>query len=146
MSISAVLRELMAAGLQGEALIAAVERIEDVGDQEKRQTRAARNKRYKERLKARKAADAAEAADEPGDKTLKTSKTSYEGSPKTKASPDPSKNPTPLPPGDGAPTSAKKGHRLPDNFRVSPAGRSFARNAGWTDAEIDEAEAEFVDH
>lgn len=147
MNISAVLRELMAAGLQGEALIAAVERIEDAGDQEKRQTRAARNKRYQERLKARKAADAEAGAAEPEDKTLKTSKTSqpsYEGSPKTKVSPDPSKNPTPLPSGDDAPTSAKKGHRLPENFRVSPAGRAFARDAGWTEAEIDEAE--FVDH
>ena len=149
MNISAVLRELMAAGLQGEALIAAVERIEDAGDQEKRQTRAARNKRYQQRLKSRRAAEADSEAGEPEDKTLKTSKTSqpsYEGSPKTKVSPDPSKNPTPLPPGDSAPTSAKKGHRLPENFRVSPAGRTFARDAGWTEAEIDEAEAEFVDH
>ncbi|MER2249524.1 hypothetical protein ABS772_06295 [Methylorubrum podarium] len=58
MNISAVLRELMAAGLLGEALIAAVERIEDADDQEKRQIRAARNKRYQERLKTRRAAEA----------------------------------------------------------------------------------------
>lgn len=48
------------------------------------------------------------------------------------------------PKGPSARTS--KGCRLASDFRLSVADRQFASDDGWTDREIDQAEAEFVDH
>ena len=48
MNIAAVLRELMAAGLSGEALVEAVERIESAPS---KSSNAARQQRYRDRQK-----------------------------------------------------------------------------------------------
>jgi hypothetical protein len=41
---------------------------------------------------------------------------------------------------------ARGPHRLPANWRLSAADREFARELGWTEAEIDDGEIEFVDY
>lgn len=148
MNVSAVLRELMAAGLAGEALIAAVERIEDADESAKQATRAARNRRYQDKLKSRKAEETEEAeAQGKTPKTSKTSQPSYGVSPKTKVPPDPPINSTPIPEGKGVPEAkSERGHRLPTDFRLSDADRAFAAGEGWTPEQIIGAEAEFVDH
>lgn len=65
--------------------------------------------------------------------------------PKTQPSTQDSSSP---PPEAQAPSSARtsRGHRLPQDWQASEADRDFARQQGWTDTEIDQAEAEFRDY
>jgi type IV secretory pathway VirB10-like protein len=139
--IAAALRELMAAGIEGEALAAAVERIE-AAQVPTRTARQNRNARYyqshKEQIKA-KASESRLNASEP-------SEASEPPLPQVKVPPDPPKTQPLTPSDEDEEAGARKPHRLSKNHRVTESDREFARERGWTEDEINDGEAEFVDY
>lgn len=133
--IAAALRELMIAGLDGDDLVAAIERIELA--QRSAKSGAERQAAYRARKEAAKAAEA-ESDEVTSDASDVTNVT-----PKQPCPPSFPPNPqtTPLnPPMEGA---KKRGRRIPDDWQPTDEGRELATSLG-----IDpDAEAEkFRDH
>ncbi|WP_238192114.1 hypothetical protein [Methylobacterium frigidaeris] len=160
MSIAAVIRELIAAGLSGDALVAAVERIELAQGVAPATGKAARNQRYyeknKERLKAQRDQEATERrleATETTEKRLKATETT-EIQTVDVAPPKVPPHPPKLPPQDSpsganAPSAPKgarsRGCRLPDDFAESPKARQVVAEWGYEGHAADEVLAEFCD-
>jgi hypothetical protein len=55
-------------------------------------------------------------------------------------------NQTPFLPSPVMTEEAREPHRLPRDFRLSETAKDFARQHGWSDGEITDGEAEFIDY
>lgn len=153
MTIAPVLRELLAAGLNGEALVAAVERIELAQGGAPAKGKAARNQRYyeknKERLKAQRDGEASEKRLKATE-TSETSEIQTGGAAPLKVPPHPPKlHPQESPSEAKAPSAPKgtraRGCRLPDDFAENPEARKILAEWGYEGESADEVLAEFGD-
>jgi hypothetical protein len=133
-SVAALIRQMAAAGAPSEAIAIAVEAIE--ASQAKDAARKARDAARKARKRT------GHSADIPRTIQGQSEESPDLGSPLPLVPPHPPINPNPAPERD----EARAAHRLPRDFRLTEADRQFARDHGWSDGEIEDGEAEYVDY
>ena len=148
MNLSAVLRELMLAGLEGDALLAAVERIEASAG---KSTNAARQQRYRDRQR-----DAREGVEQPEtvtrNVTCVTNVTEntppafpLDGPPKSKSNPPLIPQSTP-PKSNSTSAKAGRGTRLAADFAMPADWLAWAvADRGWQQFDATEEAAAFTD-
>lgn len=137
MTVAELVRSMAAAGAPSEAIALAVEAIEerDRADAARRAERAAARKRQRmsrdmvATVARHDSDDAATVADAVSPKV----------SPKDN---NQTPNLTPSETTDGG----CKAHRMPRGYRLTEDDRQFARDAGWSEGEIDDGETELVDY
>jgi hypothetical protein len=138
--IAAAVKHMLANGMPHEAIVAAIAEMET--GRVVRSSRQERNARYyadhKDEIKA-KASERRLKASEPTETRLKPTE------PAAPTLPNPlGSNITP--PKGGDDNYARDPHRMPAGFKLTEEDRQFARDLGWTDAEIADEEAGFVDY
>lgn len=148
MKMSSIIRELIGAGVTGDALVAAIERIE-ADEQETVSVGAMRQRRYRERQASRVTSQASQASlSVTGDAGIYIEDSSLlineEGSKKESkkthtARVTPSRNVTPVTPQKSRKTSC------PPEFQPNPTTIAHCKSLGWTDDAIPAEIQHFVD-
>lgn len=141
--IAASLRELMAAGVTGDALVTAIERIEaahmaSLPAQPTKSKGALRTERWRER-KAEEASQNVTERHEPSQGVTPPVPPSLSPTPPN----SPPLNPPTTDVGATAGPKAKRGSRLPDDWQPDDADRAFAAAHGLNPEEIDRGAFEF---
>jgi hypothetical protein len=125
--IAAAVKHMLACGMPHATIVAAVAEMEaGLGIDEQAERRRAKDrerKRAKAPRNSAESAETAERAEKPAPKDI-------------------TQTPTPEDKGEGA----RDPHRLPGDFALSEADRQFARDLGWSDAEISDEFSGFVDY
>lgn len=132
--IAAALRELIAAGVTGDSLVAAIERIE-AAEKPTRTRGAIRTERWRERLKASQSVTVTEC-----DASVSSPAPPSDSSPIT----PPITPPTPSP--SSIARGRVRGARLPADWQPADADLKFASDLGLNRFEIDREIAKFCDY
>jgi hypothetical protein len=139
-----MLDAMMAAGLSAEQIVA-VTKAALVAEEGKRAAKRANNAARQQRFRDKKKATTVTPSNALCDVTERDAR--YVPPPKKVPLEPPINTPPPSGPNglndDSA--QARGPHRLPRDFRISETDRQFCRDHGWSEPEIDDGEAEFVD-